>query len=112
VLGPCPATVLRTGRHCLQRKTRAEGAGDLAFALEAVSRIDLLFDIKWDSNGVDAAERLRLRESSAPLVIELKPGCGPSGRACSVRPPSSSKSTTCCDDGTVSPASSTAAGSV
>ena len=41
-------------------------------ALEAVRRIDALFDIERDINGKSAAERLAVRqELSAPLVAEL-----------------------------------------
>ena len=42
-------------------------------AFEAVKRIDLLFDIERDINGLAAAERLAVRqERSAPLVAELE----------------------------------------
>jgi transposase len=42
-------------------------------ALEAVKRIDALFDIERDINGLSAEERLRVRrEKSAPLVAELE----------------------------------------
>ena len=42
-------------------------------ALEAVKRIDMLFDIERDINGLSADERLRVRqERSAPLLAELK----------------------------------------
>lgn len=42
-------------------------------AFEAVKRIDLLFDIERDINGLAAAERLVVRqERSAPLVAELE----------------------------------------
>ena len=42
-------------------------------ALEAVRRIDLLFDIERGINGLAADERLRIRkEQSAPLLIELE----------------------------------------
>jgi transposase len=41
-------------------------------ALEAVRRIDALFDIERDINGKSAAERLAVRQTlSAPLVAEL-----------------------------------------
>jgi transposase len=41
-------------------------------ALEAVKRIDALFDIERTINGVSADERLRVRqEQSAPLLVEL-----------------------------------------
>jgi transposase len=42
-------------------------------ALEAVKRIDALFDIERDINGLSAEERLRLRrEQSAPLLTALE----------------------------------------
>jgi hypothetical protein len=42
-------------------------------ALEAVKRIDALFDIERSINGLSASERLRVRqEQSAPLVTELE----------------------------------------
>jgi transposase len=56
-------------------KRKAQG-GKPAFvspmALEAVRRIDALFDIERDINGKSAAERLAVRQQlSAPLVAEL-----------------------------------------
>ena len=56
-------------------KRKAQG-GKPAFAspmaLEAVRRIDVLFDIERDINGKSAAERLAVRQTlSAPLVAEL-----------------------------------------
>jgi transposase len=42
-------------------------------ALEAVKRIDALFDIERSINGLSASERLRVRqEQSAPLLADLK----------------------------------------
>ena len=42
-------------------------------ALEAVKRIDVIFDIERDINGLSAAERLRVRrETVAPLVAALE----------------------------------------
>jgi hypothetical protein len=42
-------------------------------ALEAVKRIDALFDIERSVNGLSAGERLRIRqEQSAPLLMELE----------------------------------------
>src|SRR4029077_10415097 len=42
-------------------------------ALEAVRRIDQLFEIERDINGMSANERLRIRqERSAPLLTELE----------------------------------------
>ncbi len=42
-------------------------------ALEAVKRIDALFDIERDINGLSAAERVAVRqEKSAPLLVDLE----------------------------------------
>jgi hypothetical protein len=42
-------------------------------ALEAVKRIDVIFDVERDINGLSAAERLRVRrETVAPLVAALE----------------------------------------
>lgn len=42
-------------------------------ALEAVKRIDALFEVERDNRGLQAAERLRIRqERSAPLVADLE----------------------------------------
>ena len=56
-----------------RRKSRgARTAMIYPIALEAVQRIDALFDIERTINGSDAAERLALRqELSAPLMAEL-----------------------------------------
>ena len=46
-------------------------------ALEAVKRIDALFDIERAINGLSASERLRVRqEQSAPLLADLKAWLG------------------------------------
>jgi transposase len=56
-----------------RRKSRGEHAGLIyPIALEAVQRIDALFDIERAINGRSAAERLAVRrERSAPLMAEL-----------------------------------------
>jgi transposase len=56
-----------------RRKSRGERAGMIyPIALEAVQRIDALFDIERAINGKHGAERLAMRqELSAPLVAEL-----------------------------------------
>ena len=71
-------------------------------ALEAVKRIDVLFDIERDINGL-AAERASARPPGAKracLWPPWKPGCETSVPACRARPPSSSRSTTCSSAGT------------
>ena len=56
-----------------RKKSRGEHAGMIyPIALEAVKRIDALFDVERGINGKDAAERLAVRqELSAPLMAEL-----------------------------------------
>lgn len=56
-----------------RKKSRGEHAGMIyPIALEAVQRIDALFDVERGINGKDAAERLAVRrELSAPLIAEL-----------------------------------------
>ena len=56
-----------------RRKSRNERAGMIyPIALEAVQRLDALFDIERGINGKSAAERLAIRqELSAPLIAEL-----------------------------------------
>jgi transposase len=83
-----PAPVLETGCYAharrkffeladvegaARRKSRGERAGMIyPIALEAVQRIDALFDIERAINGKHADERLAVRrELSAPLVTEL-----------------------------------------
>jgi transposase len=56
-----------------QRKARGKTAVVSPIALEAVRRIDALFDIERAINGLPAPERLALRqERSAPLATELE----------------------------------------
>lgn len=56
-----------------RRRSRNERAGMIyPIALEAVQRIDALFDIERGINGKPAAERLAVRQKlSAPLMVEL-----------------------------------------
>ncbi len=56
-----------------RKKSRGDHAGMIyPIALEAVQRIDALFDIERGINGKDATERLAVRrELSAPLIAEL-----------------------------------------
>jgi transposase len=56
-----------------RKKSRGERAGMIyPIALEAVQRIDALFEIERGINGKDAAERLAVRqELSVPLIAEL-----------------------------------------
>ena len=73
MLGPCTEAVLRTGRYRGQCTARKDAAAISPVALEAVKRIDTLFDIERGINGLSAEERLRVRrEQSAPLVAALE----------------------------------------
>lgn len=56
-----------------RKKSRGDPAGMIyPIALEAVQRIDTLFDVEPGINGKDAAERLAVRkELSVPLMAEL-----------------------------------------
>ena len=81
-------------------------------ALEAVKRIDALFDIERGISGQSAEERQRVRlEQSAPLLAALEPGCANSAPVSRARPLSPSRSIICCDAGIGLPDSSTMAGS-
>ena len=76
-------------------------------AFEAVRRIDLLFDIERDINGLAAEPRLVVRtERSAPLVAELEEWIAVSGPSSRATHPSLRPSTTCSSAGQASPASS------
>ena len=57
-----------------KRKSRGEQAGLIyPIALEAVQKLDALFDIERAANGKSAAERLAMRqELSVPLIAELR----------------------------------------
>jgi transposase len=92
---------------------RGKNAGAISpIALEAVRRIDVLFEIERGINGVAAAERMRIRkEQSAPLLEALEAWLreqrGRLSRSASV----AERSTICSSVGIGSPASSTMAGS-
>ena len=92
---------------------RGKNAGAISpIALEAVRRIDALFEIERGINGVAAEERLRIRkEQSAPLLEALEAWLREQRAAYRARPRSPSRSTICSSVGIGSPASSTMAGS-
>ena len=73
VLEPRAAQVLRAGRHRRQCATRQDRPPISPIALEAVRRIDAIFDIEREVNGRSADERLRVRrEVAADLVAALE----------------------------------------
>ena len=81
-------------------------------ALEAVKRIDALFDIERGISGLCAEERLRVRqEQSAPLLAELEAWLREQRDRLSRSASLPSQSTTCSSVGIASRASSTTAGS-
>ena len=76
MLGPCPPALLRHGgshRECPSHGPRQNAGRDLALALEAVRRIDALFEIERSINGHSAERRRAVRqELSASLVADLE----------------------------------------
>jgi transposase len=67
---------------------RGENAGAISpIALEAVKRIDALFEIERGINGVGAAERLNIRKEQSARLLEA---LASSGVACRARPRSPS----------------------
>ena len=112
VLGPWPAQVLRARRHRRERAARANAQPISPLALEAVKRIDAIFDIERTINGLTAAERLAVRQSGvAPLVADLERWMRAESATLSATPTSPRRWTTCSAAGQPSPASSTMAGS-
>ncbi len=85
---PCPLTEALCWAHARRKffvladiaaaakrrgKTGKQGTILSPLALEAVQRIDVLFDIEREINGLSAEERLAVRiERSAPVVAELE----------------------------------------
>ena len=77
-------------------------------ALEAVKRIDALFDIERTINGLSGEERQRARaEQSAALLPIWSNGSGRNAQSCRTPRPWPSRSTTCSSAGMPSLASST-----
>ena len=76
-------------------------------ALEAVKRIDMLFDIERGIVGKSAEERLAVRkELSAPVLADLKDWMDrPSAGSCRAMPPWPRRWITCSGAGSCSPAS-------
>jgi len=80
MLEPCKEEILRTRRYCSKRP--AESSGETPtfispMALEAVQRIDALFAIEREINGLSADERKAARQNqsvSAPRQ-SLRLGC-------------------------------------
>jgi transposase len=64
-------------------------------ALEAVKKIDAIFDIEREINGLAADERLIVRRSRIVPLPASRIGCGPSGQGCRGMPKPPKPSTTC-----------------
>jgi transposase len=100
-----------------RKRSRGERTGMVyPIALEAVQRLDALFEIERTINGRSAAERLAARqELSAPLMLDLHAWLvaqRPNSPGCRATTTSPRPSTTCCVAGMRSRASSVMAGSV
>lgn len=80
VLGACTSQVLRARRHHGKRGKDAAPISPIAF--EAVKRMDALFEIERDINGLAADERLQRRQQTGRSQRRLRNGCGPSGQSC------------------------------
>lgn len=77
-------------------------------ALEAVRRIDALFEIERGINGEPPERRRAARQKfSAPLVADLETGCANNAPSCRAATMSPRRWTTCSSAGAPSPASST-----
>ena len=73
VLGPCRRQFFELADIAANARRGKNAAAISPIALEAVKRIDALFDIERGINGLSAEERLRVRqEQSAPLVAALE----------------------------------------
>jgi len=73
VLEPCAPEAFRTCRHRANARRSNTATPISPIAFEAVRRVDALFDIEREINGLSAAGRLAVRlERSAPLVTALE----------------------------------------
>jgi transposase len=107
-----PAGSSSSWRIIAANARRGKKAAISPIALEAIKRVDALFDIERGINGQSAEQRLRVRkEQSAPLVTRLEAWLREQrprlSRSSSVAEPS----TTCFAAGIGSPDSSTTAAS-
>ena len=65
--------LLQTGRHCGQHPQGKEATAISPVAVEAVRRINALFEVERDLNGHDPVARLEPRKArSAPLVEDVE----------------------------------------
>ena len=113
VLGARPRQFFELADIAANARRGRNAAAISPIALEAVRRIDALFDIERGING-----HKRRRAPAGPQGTERacfsrnwKPGCASSAPGCRTRPRSQRRSTTCSSAGTGLPASSTTAGS-
>ncbi|WP_442548418.1 IS66 family transposase [Bradyrhizobium ottawaense] len=73
MLRACAAGLLRAGRHREERPGRQQGQTGLPIALEAIRRLDALFEIERAVNGRSADERRAVRQKkSKPLFDDMK----------------------------------------
>ena len=116
---PGPVTEAACWSHCRRKffeladiaasKGRGKNAPPISpLALEAVKRIDVLFDIERGINGKAAEQRLRRTPGAerARCWPISRAGCRPSAGSCRAIPPWPRRWITCSGAGTSSPASS------
>ena len=73
MLGAFPEEILRACRHRGEPRRGKNAPPISPLVLEAVKRIDVLFDIERGINGESAEHRLSVRkELSAPVLADLK----------------------------------------
>jgi hypothetical protein len=86
VLGACPASLLRHGRHRGENARKAAGKKEIPLspiAIEVVRRIDPLFAIERSINGKSPEERLAVRRAiSRPGSTISWPICASRRRNC------------------------------
>ena len=92
-------------------KARGQLSVPAPLAVEAVKRIDTIFDIEREINGRSIDERLAMRrERVAPLVSDSRPGCGRTVSSSRATTMSARRWTTCSSAGPPLRASSTTDG--
>ena len=93
---PGPITEAACWSHSRRKFFELADLRKAPLAIEAVRRIDELFAIEREINGLPAERPLAARQrQSRPLVAELETGCAPNAPACRATPTPPRRSTTC-----------------